>query len=99
MVLDGSLFREDGKRHLSPTFLGSSNPSAIVRERRNAEDKKYRTPADKGNIGVDLDNSPAMPFLAPILDELQKRGSSVPLTARDCFQVHKLGRTMKAAGR
>jgi predicted glycosyltransferase len=42
-----------------------------------------------------LDNSPPMPFLAPILDELQKRGSSVLLTARDCFQVHKLGRTIK----
>jgi hypothetical protein len=57
---------------------------------------KASNPCRQGNIGIDLDNSPAMPFLAPILDELQKRGSSVLLTARDCFQMHKLGRTMKA---
>jgi hypothetical protein len=32
-----------------------------------------------------------MTFLAPIIDELQKRGSSVVLAARDGFQVYKFG--------
>src|SRR2546427_13280734 len=44
----------------------------------------------KGKIWIDLDNSPHVPFFAPIVDELQKRGYSMMLTARDCFQVHEL---------
>jgi len=31
-----------------------------------------------------------VPFFAPIVDELQKRGYSMTLTARYCFQVHEL---------
>ena len=31
-----------------------------------------------------------MPFFAPIVEELEKRGYSVTLTARDCFQVREL---------
>src|SRR5207245_3253842 len=45
---------------------------------------------DKGKIWIDLDNSPHVPFFAPIVEELQKRGYSVVLTARDCFQVREL---------
>ena len=45
---------------------------------------------DKGKIWIDLDNSPHVPFFAPIVEELQKRGYSLVLTARDCFQVHEL---------
>ena len=41
----------------------------------------------KGKIWIDLDNSPHVPFFAPIIEELQKRGYSVVVTARDCFQV------------
>src|SRR5881296_1541650 len=44
----------------------------------------------KGKIWIDLDNSPHVPFFAPIVEELQKRGYLVVLTARDCFQVHEL---------
>jgi len=44
----------------------------------------------KGKIWIDLDNSPHVPFFAPIIDELQKRGHSLLLTARDCFQVREL---------
>jgi predicted glycosyltransferase len=45
---------------------------------------------DKGKIWIDLDNSPHVPFFAPIVEELEKRNYSVVLTARDCFQVRDL---------
>jgi predicted glycosyltransferase len=38
-------------------------------------------------IWIDLDNSPHVPFFVPIVRELEGRGYSVFLTARDCFQV------------
>jgi len=38
-------------------------------------------------IWIDLDNSPHVPFLTPIIKELEQRGHTVILTARDCFQV------------
>jgi len=41
-------------------------------------------------IWIDLDNSPHVPFFAPIIEELRKRGYSVRLTARDAFQVKEL---------
>jgi len=48
------------------------------------------TAPDKGKIWIDLDNSPHVPFFAPIIDELESRGYSILLTARDCFQVPEL---------
>src|SRR5213594_2434557 len=44
----------------------------------------------KGKIWIDLDNSPHVPFFAPIIEELQKRNYSIMVTARDCFQVREL---------
>jgi uncharacterized protein len=41
-------------------------------------------------IWIDLDNSPHVPFFAPILDELQTQGFEAVVTARDCFQVREL---------
>jgi predicted glycosyltransferase len=41
-------------------------------------------------IWIDLENSPHVPFFKPIMEELEKRGHSVVLTARDCFQVCEL---------
>jgi predicted glycosyltransferase len=38
-------------------------------------------------IWIDLENSPHVPFFKPIIEELERRGHSVILTARDCFQV------------
>src|SRR3989442_14407907 len=54
--------------------------------------KMERCPAAraKGKIWIDLDNSPHVPFFAPIIEELQKRNYSVLVTARDCFQVREL---------
>lgn len=41
-------------------------------------------------IWIDLDNSPHVPFFAPIIEELKKRGYSIMLTARDAYQVCEL---------
>jgi len=41
----------------------------------------------KKKIWIDLDNSPHVPFFKPIINELDNRGYSILLTARDCFQV------------
>lgn len=38
-------------------------------------------------VWIDLDNSPHVPFFAPIIEELEKAGYSILVTARDCFQV------------
>jgi uncharacterized protein len=46
-------------------------------------------------VWIDLDNTPHVPFFAPIIDELQKRGYAVLVTARDCFQVCELARLLK----
>ena len=53
--------------------------------------KKKQTPSpDAGKVWIDLENSPHVPFFAPIIDELEKRGYSVLVTGRDCFQVADL---------
>jgi len=41
-------------------------------------------------IWIDLDNSPHVPFFAPIIDELDRRGYSLIVTARDAYQVREL---------
>jgi predicted glycosyltransferase len=41
-------------------------------------------------VWIDLENSPHIPFFAPIIKELERRGCEVVLTARDCFQVCEL---------
>ena len=41
-------------------------------------------------IWIDLDNSPHVPFFIPIIEELEKRGYSIFLTARDAYQVTEL---------
>lgn len=41
-------------------------------------------------IWIDMDNSPHVPFFAPITEKLQAAGFDVLLTARDCFQVKEL---------
>ncbi len=48
----------------------------------------------KGKIWIDLDNSPHVPFFAPIVQALHERGHTTILTARDCFQVHELADRM-----
>jgi len=47
-------------------------------------------PESQKKIWIDLDNSPHVPFFIPIIEELQKRGHQVLLTARDSYQVCEL---------
>ncbi len=41
-------------------------------------------------IWIDLDNSPHVPFFIPIIQELEKKGCSLLLTARECSNVSDL---------
>ena len=43
-------------------------------------------------IWIDLDNTPHVPFFAPIIRELERAGHSVTVTARDAFQVCDLAK-------
>lgn len=45
-------------------------------------------------LWIDLDNTPHVPFFKPIIRELEKRGHTVVLTARDAFQVCDLAAKM-----
>lgn len=47
-------------------------------------------PGTQKKIWIDLDNSPHVPFFIPIIEELQKRGHQILLTARDSYQVCEL---------
>ena len=55
---------------------------------RNLQLVKKRRQVQK--VWIDLDNSPHVPFFRPIMEELERRGYEVVLTARDCFQVCEL---------
>jgi uncharacterized protein len=60
-------------------------------ERQAATNLRLAQDSDKVHrpktVWIDLDNSPHVPFFAPIIEELEKAGYSVLVTARDCFQV------------
>jgi predicted glycosyltransferase len=53
--------------------------------------------AKSKKIWIDLDNTPHVPFFAPIIRELEARGYAVCLTARDCFQVCSLADLFRLA--
>lgn len=57
-----------------------------------ADDRVARGRSKK--VWIDLDNSPHVPFFAPIIEELEARGYSVLVTARDCFQVCDLAKLL-----
>src|SRR5258707_13439521 len=56
----------------------------------SAKTEKHAAKRTKGKIWIDVDNTPHVPFFAPIIEELQKCNYSVMVTARDCFQVRQL---------
>jgi uncharacterized protein len=41
-------------------------------------------------IWIDLENTPHVPFFRPIIEELNRRGFEVNITARDAYQVYEL---------
>jgi predicted glycosyltransferase len=46
-----------------------------------------KPPGVRKKIWIDLDNSPHVPFFAPIIPELKAKGFEIFLTARDSYQV------------
>jgi len=44
----------------------------------------------KNRVWIDIDNSPHVPFFLPIVDELEKQGIELTLTARNMYQVCEL---------
>ncbi len=55
-----------------------------------SEVKEALSPGVGRKIWIDLDNSPHVPFFRPIIDELEKRGFTLLITARDAYQVTEL---------
>jgi len=49
-----------------------------------------RTAVRKKKVWIDIDNSPHVPFFLPIIDELEKQGIELLLTARNIYQVREL---------
>lgn len=45
-------------------------------------------------IWIDLDNTPHVPFFVPVIEELERRGHQVVLTARNAFQTCELADRM-----
>ncbi len=60
-----------------------------------AEVTAKHSPTQGKKIWIDLDNSPHVPFFAPIIEALERRGFSVLVTARDCFQVCALAELLR----
>jgi len=69
--------------------------SRVVRHREAAAEEKTvksgRTRSPR-KIWIDLDNTPHIPFFLPVIEQLQKRGYEVFLTARDIYQVCEMVR-------
>jgi len=56
------------------------------------------TRMNRFRIWIDIDNSPHVPFFDPIIEELQKIGHEVIVTARDAYQVRELMELHKLSG-
>ena len=74
--MNSSITRDMPKR-AKPRSNGSKNGSTVSTNTKNP-------------IWIDLDNTPHVPFFEPIIEELEKRGYPVLVTARDAFQVCQL---------
>lgn len=77
----------------------SDRQNTAVRDVDSVPIERFATPCrasdgmgrgEPKKIWIDLDNSPHVPFFVPIIDEIQKRGHRVILTARDSYQVCEL---------
>jgi predicted glycosyltransferase len=73
----------------APVSTVASPESSVLSGGTDATMKVVANPRPK-KIWVDLENSPHVPFFKPIIEQLEKRGHSVMVTARDCFQVCEL---------
>jgi uncharacterized protein len=65
----------------SSLTIGAENLASLANEKSRVVRKK---------IWIDLDNSPHIPFFAPIIPKLEALGCSVFVTGRDAYQVSEL---------
>lgn len=65
----------NGGTNDNPAFRVDNSPAVAVKGKK---------------IWIDIDNSPHVPFFLPIIEELQKQGVEISLTARDMYQVREL---------
>jgi predicted glycosyltransferase len=64
--------------------------SSAPQRRSTAVTAPWRTAARKKKVWIDIDNSPHVPFFLPIIDELEKQGIELLMTARNIYQVREL---------
>jgi len=63
---------------------GTRNQEAVRISKTVLRSRKQKT------VWIDIDNSPHVPFFLPIIEELEKEGIEVVLTARNIYQVCEL---------
>jgi uncharacterized protein len=76
--------------HNSTSSVVSTAQAEIVSSIRNRLSEHELNSRRRRKVWIDLDNSPHVPFFVPIIQELEKRGFRVVLTARDSYQVCEL---------
>jgi predicted glycosyltransferase len=60
-------------------------------QQNGAEIKFFESkPGKRKKVWIDIDNSPHVPFFLPIVQELEKQGIELVLTARNIYQVREL---------
>jgi len=89
-VLTETIHASKRNRPLNSAMNSKTPIPVLTPSPRPAKVERFPAARVKGKIWIDLDNSPHVPFFAPIIEELQTRNYSVVVTARDCFQVREL---------
>ena len=75
----------------APDVTQSDSPMRGTAKPKNGKGDVLRSKNHRSKkIWIDLENSPHVPFFRPIIAELERRGCTVFVTARDCFQVCEL---------
>ncbi len=64
--------------------------SADKRESERINVSQLRSATLNKRVWIDIDNSPHVPFFLPIMEELEKQGLELILTARNIYQVREL---------
>src|SRR5947209_1411333 len=82
----------DTVRKPSPRIPGG--PELVRPENRYANGLARASSTTDKTVCIDLENSPHVPFFKPIIQELEKHGHTILVTARDCFPVCDLADLM-----
>ena len=72
---------------LSKSTVAVDEPAVVSHGTTVAMPAPAERSLPRRRVWIDLENSPHIPFFLPIIEELERRGCEVVLTARDCFQV------------